>query len=81
MQDCPAWASSVAASFWKPGRLESGHFLSVLAADWAALQEVPGSPVHPDHQVGREIGNIFVLPVEMFNDKDFVQFPDVGVQR
>ncbi len=35
----------------------------------------------PDHQVARDIGNISVLPVEMFNDKDFVQFPDVGVQR
>ena len=52
--------------------------MSVLAGDGAALQEVPGSPLVPDHHVAREIGNIFVLPVEMFNDKNFVQFPDVG---
>lgn len=32
----------------------------------------------PDHHVTREIGDIFALPVEMFNDKHFVQFPNVG---
>ena len=79
VQDCPAWDSSVAASCGKPAMLESGHFLSVLAADWAALQEVSGSPLDPDHHVAREIiGNIFVLPVEMFNDKGFVLFHDVS---
>ena len=29
---------------------------------------VPGSPLDPDHHVTREIANIVVLPVEMFND-------------
>ena len=30
-------ASSVVASCWKPGMLESGHFLSVFTGHWAAL--------------------------------------------
>ena len=64
--DCPARASSAAASSWKPGTLESGHFLSVLAGDGAALREAPGSAPDPDHHVARGIGNIFVSPVEMF---------------
>ena len=66
-------ASSVVASCWKPGMLESGHFLSVFTGHWAALWEVPGSPLH-QIIMAREIGNIVVLPVEVFNDTDSFSF-------
>ena len=42
------------------------------------LHEVPGSSLDPDQHVGAEPAHSFVLPVEMFNDKAFVLFPDVG---
>lgn len=35
--------------------------------DRAALPEVPGLARDPDHHVARDIGNVFVLHVEMFN--------------
>ncbi|KAJ8789524.1 hypothetical protein J1605_022051 [Eschrichtius robustus] len=54
--DCPAWASSAAASREEPGALESGHCWSVLAGDRATLQEVPGLLQDPGHHVAREIG-------------------------
>ena len=41
------------------------------------LHEVPGSSLDPDQHVGAEPAHSFVLPVEMFNDKAFVLFPDV----
>ena len=37
--------SSVVTSCWKPVMLESGHFLFVFTGHWAALWEVPGSPL------------------------------------
>lgn len=43
--------------------------LHLVNRDWAALQEAPGLPLDPDHHVTREIGNIFVLHVEMFHDR------------
>ena len=43
-----------------------------------ALQEVPGSPLGPDHHVATEPGHSFVLLFKMFSDKAFVPFPDVG---
>ena len=75
--------SSVVTSCWKPGMLESGHFLSVFTGHWAALWEVPESPVDPDYHMTREIGNIVVLPVEMLNDTDpfsFVMWMKCGAQ-
>ena len=66
------------ASCRKPGTLQPGHFRSVLAGLWAALHEVPGCPLGPDHRVTAEPGHNFVLPVEMFSDKAFGPFPDVG---
>ena len=60
------------ASCWKPGTLQPGHFQSVL------LQEVPGSPLGPYHYLATEPGHSFVLLFEMFSDKAFVPFPDVG---
>ena len=67
--DCPAWASSAAASREEPGALESGHCWSVLAGDRATLQEVPGLLQDPGHHVAREIGIVFVSYVEMFDDR------------
>ena len=69
------WGS---ASCWKPGTLQPGHFRSVLAEHCAALHEVPGSPLGPDHQVAVEPGHRIVLPVEMFSDTAFIPFADVG---
>ena len=45
---------------------------------------VPGSPLDPDHRVTREIANIVVLPVEMFNDIhpfSFLMWVKCGAQR
>ena len=42
------------------------------------LQEVPGSPLGPDHHMAVEPGHGFVLPVEMFSDTAFIPFTDVG---
>ena len=58
--------------------LQPGHFRSVLAEHWTELQEVRGSPLVPDHYVSAETGYSFVLSDEMFSDKAFVPFPDVG---
>ena len=44
---------------------------------------VPGSPLDSDHHVTREIGNIVVLPVKMFNDTDpfsFLMWVKCGAQ-
>ena len=38
-------SSSSSTSCWKPAVLDSGHFLSVFTGHWAALWEVPGSPL------------------------------------
>ena len=70
--DCPAWASGAATSCGEPGALEPGHFWSVLAEDWAALQDTPGLPLDPDHHVAGEIGNVLVLHAEMVNDRKIV---------
>ena len=43
-----------------------------------------GSPLDPNHHVPREIGNVIVLPVEMFNDTDpftFLMWVKCGAQR
>ena len=71
-------------SCWKPGMLESGHFLSVFTGHWAALWEVPESPLDADHHVTREIANIVVLSVEMFNGTDpfnFLMWVKCGAQQ
>ena len=64
-------------SCWEPRTRQLGHFQSVLAGHWAVLHQVPGSPralttTWPQNLLS------FVLPAEMFSDKAFVPFPDVG---
>ena len=54
-----------------------GHFQSVLAGRWAVLHQVPASP-RALTTMAAEPAHSFVLPAEMFSDKAFVPFPDVG---
>ena len=35
---------------------------------------MPGSSQDPDHYMGKDTGNSFVLPVKVFNDKDSFSF-------
>ena len=73
LQDCPSWETRAAPPAGSLGRC--GQATSICPA---AFHEVPGSPLDPDHHVATEPGHGFVLPVEMFSDKAFVLFPDVG---
>ena len=71
--DCPSRVTGAAPPAGSLGRCSQATSICP-----AAFHEVPGSPLDPDHHVATEPGHGFVLPIEMFSDKAFVLFPDVG---
>ena len=59
---------------WSPPTGSLGCWNQVTSC--LSLQDtgLHSSPLDPDHHVGIEIGNIVVLPVEVFNDIDSFSF-------